>query len=126
MTRRTTMLHALLLYGILLLGSPVLTHAAQVTLRWDHTPTAAQPDIPTSFQVLACQGVGCTPVDLPGAVTASTVTTYVHTGIATNSIYCYQVVALNNQSRSEPSNTACGGYFAPPAPASSLTLTFAP
>ena len=110
----------------LALSTAQAAQAAQVTLTWQHTPTATQPDVATGFQVLACQGVGCPPADLPGAVTSGTVLTYVHTGLAPNAIYCYEVVALNGPSRSAPSNKACGGLFAPPSAPSSLTLTFQP
>lgn len=100
--------------------------AAQVTLVWEHTPTAAQPAVATGFQVLGCQGVGCTPADLPGATTPASMQTWVDTSILANTIYCYEVVALNGPTRSAPSNKACGGLFAPPSPPGSLTLTFTP
>jgi hypothetical protein len=80
-------------------------HAAQVTLAWNAggcpPGTSCQT---TGYQVLRCQGAGCTPLDLPGATVLETVLTYTDTAVVPSTLYRYGVVALNQTLRSGVSN----------------------
>ena len=101
------MFHLLLTLSTLCVFASVAMAAQKVTLTWEHTPGESV----TGYQIQRCAGsADCLPADLPGAITTGA-KTYTDLTVELGHMYCYTVVALQDDLRSAPSPVACASTF---------------
>jgi fibronectin type 3 domain-containing protein len=97
--------------------------SSQINLSW----TASSDNVAvTGYQILRCQGVGCTTF-AQIAASAGTATTFTDTGLSPSTSYSYETVATDAAGNlSSPSNVGTATTLAgPPAAPSGLTATAA-
>jgi fibronectin type 3 domain-containing protein len=88
----------------------------QITLGWADR-TASE----TGFKILRCQGSGCTPDPTPIFTAAANATSYIDTTVSENTVYNYQVVAINSTLPWESVTSAKVERATPAATAPQLT-----